>query len=467
MGAATELHVWGDEVVDPAAAEADPYVQPSSVACGWSHVAVVVRGRVLCWGANDWGQLGDGSENAATRSEPARPKHFGKAVQVAAGSHFTAAITDAGELWAWGRYQGANAPRRVPRAFHGTSPVLQVACGAHHAAAVSADGQLQTWGYNTRGQLGRGTRSDGQQVPRRVEHFVRDPYYDDMERPLITVVACGQYHTACVSAVGEVFTWGEGSQGQLGHLTLSSSDWPRRISTLVGTPLKTVSCGQAHTAGVTVEGALYMWGSNATGELGVGPPAGEALLRGIGMSTSAGALVPLQCAPLMLVPRNVTSVACGQCHTVASLSDGSLLGWGYNAYGQIAGGHADANVIWHPQRLMWPVAGSVDCLSAGGARTALLARIADLKTLCQRVLALNLTSENAHKVAQVATSCDADALYHCARALIEGKWRPSIEHALGSSQTQKQPQRWDSAGVTGLADHSAVTSMRPHCPRRP
>lgn len=89
-------------------------------------------------------------------------------------------------------------------------------------------------------------------------------------------VHCGFHHTALLTETGQVFTWGAGSKGQLGHENVSDSLWvPRLVSGLCPNPsfpdkVIKLACGANHTMALTASGQLYAFGSNARGQLGLG-----------------------------------------------------------------------------------------------------------------------------------------------------------------------------------------------------
>ncbi|CAI6009246.1 unnamed protein product [Closterium sp. NIES-65] len=184
-----------------------------------------------------------------------------------------------GRLWVWGQNQNSNLPRLIRGAFPPKTVVIQVSCGDSHAAAVSNTGLLQTWGYNEHGQLGIGRACDGLQKPHLVASFQRfldDPPLTCPDSIRIVAVACGGFHTAAVDARGEMYTWGGGLMGQLGHRTLQARGGtcevvPRRVVALEGVSVTQVACGRTHTCALTHRGALYIWGAGRDGQLGTGP----------------------------------------------------------------------------------------------------------------------------------------------------------------------------------------------------
>ncbi|CAN1163041.1 Probable E3 ubiquitin-protein ligase HERC6 [Linum perenne] len=131
--------------------------------------------------------------------------------------------------------------------------------------------------------------------------------------------------------------------GQLGHTSLQSGDkelLPRRVVSLDGIVIKDVAC-------VSEKGALYAWGGGQAGQLGLGP------------QTTSFSFIPsdsesfLRNIPVLVVPDGVKHVACGHSHTLASLKDGRIHGWGYNSYGQAA--NEKSTYAWYPSPVDWCV----------------------------------------------------------------------------------------------------------------
>ncbi|PHT56986.1 hypothetical protein CQW23_05472 [Capsicum baccatum] len=376
------------------------------IACGREHTAAVASdGSLFTWGANEFGQLGDGTESA--RKHPTKVKQLQSefVVSVSCGAHCTAAIAEPREndgtmsarrLWVWGQNQ----------------VIRQVSCGAVHVVALSEEGLLQAWGYNEYGQLGRGVTSEGLQGPRVINGYAK--FLDEApELVKITQVSCGEYHTAAISEKGEVYTWGLGSMGQLGHCSLQSGDkelLPRRVVSLDGIFIKEVACGGVHSCAVTAKGALYAWGGGQAGQLGVGP------LNGFFSCKLNESEMMLRNIPVLVVPDGVQLVACGHSHTLISANDGRIHGWGYNCYGQAA--NEKSTYAWYPSPVDWCV-GEVRKLAAGGGHSAVLTDACSLKELCEFRLAETVNLSNASEVEDVASRTGSDALARLCERLRE------------------------------------------------
>jgi len=83
---------------------------------------------------------------------------------------------------------------------------------------------------------------------------------------LVRTVACGFFHTIAVTSAGEVYTFGQGSAGQLGHQDKASRVVPTRISPVCFDHAKIafVAAGEAHSAAVTEEGTVYTFGTSSS-----------------------------------------------------------------------------------------------------------------------------------------------------------------------------------------------------------
>lgn len=76
-------------------------------------------------------------------------------------------------------------------------------------------------------------------------------------------VACGQHHTACITSNGEVYTWGNGKSGALGHGGWDQVDLPKKVEGLKD--IVKVECGNDYTLCMDKDGKLYSWGANRYG----------------------------------------------------------------------------------------------------------------------------------------------------------------------------------------------------------
>lgn len=161
------------------------------------------------------------------------------------------------ELWAFGRNAegelgigSSEDPQLIPRLVPSLSQrkVVQVACGFDHTAVLTDAGSIYTFGNNESGALGR----DGRQlIPARL---------DILETVQVRSVSCGQGWTACLGSKGEIITWGSNESGQLGDGTVTSRARPRRVESLASYFFVQLRCGAKHAVALTAMGDVFTWG---------------------------------------------------------------------------------------------------------------------------------------------------------------------------------------------------------------
>ncbi|XP_029928637.1 RCC1 and BTB domain-containing protein 1 isoform X2 [Myripristis murdjan] len=185
------------------------------------------------------------------------------------GPHILLA-TDHGELFAWGHNGYSQLGNGTTNQV--LSPVLvttnlqnkkvkEVACGSHHSMALTQDGEVFAWGYNNCGQVGSGSTAN-QPSPRRVSSC--------LQGKTVVGIACGQTSSMAVVDNGEVYGWGYNGNGQLGVGNNGNQLTPCRLAALQGLCIQQIVAGYAHCLALTDEGLLYAWGANTYGQLGTG-----------------------------------------------------------------------------------------------------------------------------------------------------------------------------------------------------
>lgn len=313
------------------------------IATGVYHTcALLVGGRIRCWGDNDHGQLGLGNvirigDDETPESAP--PLDLGEAaIQLAAGFQHTCALTESGRIFCWGEGSGG-------RLGHGNSmdigddelpasagPVpldgtaLQVAAGWLHTCALMSDGSVRCWGAGQFGKLGTGTSED-----------IGDDETPASQAPIdlggrAVYIAASRDHTCAVLDAGGVICWGLGENGQLGRGNtdnIGDDETPGSVGPIdVGAAVTHVAVGSFHTCALTVGGAVKCWGSNGNGMLG----SGNGYLEMIGDDE------PPSATGVVSLGRPSVAIAAGGGSTCALLDDGTLMCWGVNSYGELGYG---------------------------------------------------------------------------------------------------------------------------------
>lgn len=336
-------------------------VKALAIAAGDAHTCVVVAGAdalegdpgyVMCWGANESGQLGDGSALFAD-SKQARPVLIGAGpgdgggsnvtprlsnffTQVSAGKNFTCAeisIPDANgqsRVACWGSNEkgqlGADyadpSPHNGP--FTGVTDSASndkgidlhgVTCGSEFACALGSDGTPWCWGANESGQLGNGSKDNA---------IAATP----ITGSAFAQLSAGARHVCGIKSDGTVWCWGDGSQGQLGNATQKSSSVPLLVGKVTAAPDRPMALGNDFSLVLGAKGSKNpsAWGANSFGQLGnastndAGAP--SALLGLLSADFLAGGA---------LFSGSTAEHAC------ARLGD-RLFCWGANVFGEVGDG---------------------------------------------------------------------------------------------------------------------------------
>lgn len=197
----------------------------SAIAVGSHHTcALTSDGGVRCWGWNIFGQLGDGTRS--DRWSPVAVDGLGSDVAaIATGAGYSCAVTRAGGVKCWGANgygqlgDGSTTDRRVPTDVIGlTNGGNSISTGGSHTCAARDNGHVTCWGHNGAGQLGDGTE----------QH--RSFATDIMELSgAVQAIVTGGYHTCVLIATSGIMCWGYNLHGQLGNDTRVDSPYPLTV----------------------------------------------------------------------------------------------------------------------------------------------------------------------------------------------------------------------------------------------
>jgi alpha-tubulin suppressor-like RCC1 family protein len=280
-----------------------------ALASGISHTcALDADGVAMCWGANDGGQLGDGSREDRPSPVPVRAEL--RFESLTAGTAHTCGLASGGLAVCWGENlsgqlgDGTRTDARFPRAVGGGLTFSSLAAGWSHTCGLTANGNAFCWGLNSDGQLGDASRLD-----RLVPTLVRGS---------ITSLAAGSAHT-CGIDEADVLCWGANRFGQLGDGTNEGRMQPVPVQGLPGRA-RAVTSGAVHTCALMADGAAYCWGQNIHGQLGDG--------------TTQNRNRPVRVAGGVAF----RSIESGGALTCAFAMDGTEYCWGLNQSGQIGDG---------------------------------------------------------------------------------------------------------------------------------
>ncbi|KAI8473148.1 MAG: regulator of chromosome condensation 1/beta-lactamase-inhibitor protein II [Monoraphidium minutum] len=230
---------------------------------GWHCLALSEEGQVYAWGGNEYNQCGlqDPSRDVLT-PRPCMPQL--RVRQVACGGMNSLVLTEGGDVWTWGEPWGdfSLEVSREPRKVEGAHDVAAIACGAFHSMALNGAGEVFSWGTNDYGQLGNGSTCYST-VPEKVVDLDGIPVAD---------VAAGGWHSLALTSGGEVYVWGRGEYGRLGvgDRTGSSKLRPHPVRGLEAFTIVQVAAGGTHSMALTSTGRTFIWGRASYGRLGLG-----------------------------------------------------------------------------------------------------------------------------------------------------------------------------------------------------
>ncbi len=321
----------------------------SITAGGRSTCAIDDGGVLYCWGFNGDGQLGIGQDAAGSGPIYAVPQAVPPIgnqtfATMNGGLFHSCAVTFSHIAYCWGdnnngqlgigsNTRSVNSPNSIKPAI----PFISVSAGRVHSCGISIGGRGYCWGDNERGQLGASIAFDTTTVPGSTLitfHDANAPV--ELGSPFgagtyffgpwdWSAIAAGGVHTCAIRQGGAAYCWGLGREGQLGNGANSVDEYfPQLVSG--GNVFDSVAAGYKHSCALTGAGAVWCWGDNADGQLGNAGNAGSNIPVAVGGSLVFG------------------SISAGYGHTCGLLATGEAYCWGRNSKGQLGnGGTASQN----------------------------------------------------------------------------------------------------------------------------
>jgi len=263
-------------------------------------LAIKTDGSAWSWGANEFGQLGNG--NTIDRKTPVMFS-FGF-VKIEAGESHALALTSDGTLWAWGNNSAGQLGNGELMDQHEPEMIgpgySVIAAGGDHSMALKTDGTLWSWGLNVNGQVG-----DGTIIQKTTPTLIGSDYKS---------IAAGDVHSLGLKNDGTLWAWGGNTDGQLGDGTTIQKTTP----VMIGSGFTLIAAGGEHSLALKTDGSLWAWGNNNAGQIGDG--------------TTSDRNVPVE------IGSGYIAIAAGDAHTLALKSDGTLWAWGLNYWGQLGDG---------------------------------------------------------------------------------------------------------------------------------
>ena len=279
--------------------------------------ATTSDGSAWCWGLNDHGQLGNGTETSSWL--PVRVKRIDTAVAISAGgtwstggkgaslSAFACAVLRSGAVVCWGQTFGnAGLDRSLPHTIPGVNSAVAIACGDTHACALTSSGAVWCWGANGSGQLGTGVTDSGGPTPVQVQGI----------GAATAVAGQGSDVSCAVQTDGSVWCWGKYNGGTSFGSSLNATT-PVRISD-VSTSASGLAVGRSGACAISRDGMPQCWGLRY-------PFAGPMTVQGLR-------------APAV-------AVSDGPLATCVLLNDQTVQCWGEGRRGQLGNGAWSSSVV--------------------------------------------------------------------------------------------------------------------------
>ncbi|XP_063677273.1 E3 ubiquitin-protein ligase HERC2-like isoform X2 [Bolinopsis microptera] len=292
-------------------------------------------GALYLWGHNHRGQLGGIEGQKVTKPTFCESIAALQPTEVAAGEQTIFIISD-GKVYSagngtYGRLGiGSNDSVSMPTLLksiqHITITKIAVHSTGKHCLALSQDGEVFSWGEGDDGKLGHGSRNN-QDRPRVIEA---------LRGKQVIEVSAGGAHSAAITTLGRLYTWGKGRYGRLGHGDYDDQLKPKMVEALKTYKVTQVACGSgdAQTLCISEGDVVWSWGDGDYGKLGRGG--------------SDGCKVPRKIDPLLKC--QIVKIVCGSQFSMALGRNGDLYTWGKGDYHRL--GHSSEDHVRWPQRVV-------------------------------------------------------------------------------------------------------------------
>lgn len=283
---------------------------------GLSMCALDSERRAFCWGANQYGELGDDSYLAKRGPSAVLGGHRWRTIS--AGGVHVCGITLEGAAYCWGnQFRGALGNGETSYGGISTPVIVQgglafdsIYAGLGTSCGLAPSGDAYCWGINDYGILGDGEPPEPGPETATPSLVVGGHRFASL--------ALGGDHACGVTDEGSAYCWGWNAHGQLGDGGTEHSSSPRLV--IGGLRWASLSVGYAHTCGLTIAGSGYCWGNNERGQFGTG--------------VTGKADAP----ELIAAAGKYVTITAGGNHTCGLTPAGTAFCWGQGDYGQLGDG---------------------------------------------------------------------------------------------------------------------------------
>ncbi|OPB36818.1 hypothetical protein A0O28_0058980 [Trichoderma guizhouense] len=347
------------------------------IACGGMHVVALTRdNKILTWGVNDQGALGrdtnwdgglrdldkaDDSDSEDEDDTGINPKESTptalseedfapgtKFVQVVASDSASFVLTEDGRVYGWGTFRSSDGilgftehvrVQTRPTLVAGLKNIKALAAGANHILALDTKNNVVAWGCGQQNQLGR-------RIIERNKMSSLIPQGVGLPRGKIAKIACGSYHSFAIDNKGAVWGWGLNNFGEIGVESNAGEDdavilKPVKITFLADHTVTSIEGGIHHSLACTEKGELFAWGRVDGYQVGFELEAIEKVDKEYVIRDERGT------ARILIKPTkhegisDIVSVAAGTDNSFAISKDGKAYSWGFSSNYQTGQGTID------------------------------------------------------------------------------------------------------------------------------
>ena len=330
-----------------------------------SSYAIKSNGSVWAWGGNYDGQLGLG--DTINRNVPTQIEGLSDIVEISAYSSIVLALKSNGTVWAWGScsnsselypllVDGKQGLSSTPIQFPNLSDITAIASGRDSALMLKEDGTIWGWGLNN---IILRFNSYVISTPRKIEG-ISD----------VVKLSVGSHHALALKSDGTVWAWGYGGQGALGFSSTYNVYAPSQVPNLSNV-IDIYAEGGYYSFALTDKGQLYRWGGCHQGECDRNGSLEPKILTDRDgepycMKAIFSSYVGMKCDGSVYnfwnhfqIP-DATWMSSTSGHDLILKPDGTLMGSGYNSYGQLGDGTViDSNDIQNPVKVIFPGGASI------------------------------------------------------------------------------------------------------------
>jgi len=337
------------------------------VAAGMHTICLNKDGEVFTFGCNDEGALGRTVEEEEEAFLPGKVDICGRVVQISGGDSHSAALTEDGVVFAWGTFRDSSGPIGLTKAGIQQTPIRilpdiaikKIGSGADHIAMLSIDGNIYSVGNGEQGQLGRVNEKFSQRGGRRGLDMLLKPEKLHLKKKFSDVWA-GSYNTLALASTGEMLVMGLNNYNQLGIDHGLTFFMPTVSPSFTAKKWQQISLGQHHALALDDQGKVYAIGRSEYGRLG--------LEEGRKDDATVPTLVP------SLSDLNCVEVACGSAVSFAVSDSGECFSWGMGTNGQLGTGEDEDVELPHKMKSKELETRGVIGASSGGQHTVLIAK---------------------------------------------------------------------------------------------